>query len=44
MRLKYTNDPKKLSRKGNVKPDVATLLEATAACEVTSAPLTVKIP
>lgn len=44
VRLRYTNDPKKLARKSSPPPDVAALLAATSACEVTSAPLTIKVP
>ena len=44
VRLRYTNDPTKAARKAPASPAVLARLAKTSACEVTSAPLTIKVP
>ncbi len=43
VQLRYTNDPRKLEA-ANANPEVAALLTRTSACDVTSAPLAIRVP
>jgi len=41
VQLRYTNDPGKHTA---ASPEIAALLARSSACDVTSAPLTIKVP
>jgi hypothetical protein len=43
VRLRYINDPGK-RESANTSPEVTAMLAKTSACDVTSAPLAIKVP